>query len=160
RDSVWRESGIIDKFPAGGPPVRWRAAIGPGYSGPIVAQGRVYLTDRQMAREASNPTDPLERGAVRGSERVLCLNETDGQVLWHYEYECPYTVSYPAGPRVAPLVRDGKVFTLGAEGNLFCMDAKDGKIIWSKDFKKDFGVPTPLWGFAGHPLLDGNRLIC
>jgi outer membrane protein assembly factor BamB len=69
-------------------------------------------------------------------------------------------VSYPAGPRAAPLVSDGKVYSLGAEGNLFCLDAESGKIGWSHDFKKDFGVKTPLWGFAGHPFLDGRRLIC
>jgi outer membrane protein assembly factor BamB len=49
---------------------------------------------------------------------------------------------------------------LGAEGNLLCLDAATGKGIWSKDFKKDYGAKTPLWGFAGHPLLDGQRLIC
>ena len=73
---------------------------------------------------------------------------------------CSYTISYPAGPRVAPLVGKGKVYTLGAEGNLLCLDADKGTVLWSHDFKKDFGIKAPLWGFAGHPLLDGNRLIC
>jgi outer membrane protein assembly factor BamB len=59
-----------------------------------------------------------------------------------------------------PQVSQGKVYTLGAEGNLLCLDAKDGKVLWSHDFKKEFGIKAPLWGFAGHPLLDGNRLIC
>jgi outer membrane protein assembly factor BamB len=160
RDAVWRESGIVEKFPTNGPPVRWRASIGGGYAGPVVANGRVYVADRQLAQGASNPADPFERGVVRGFERVLCLSEADGQVLWKYEYECPYTISYPAGPRVAPLVSEGKVYTLGAEGNLFCLEATDGKVLWSHEFKKDFGIKAPLWGFAGHPLLDGNRLIC
>lgn len=160
RDSVWRESGIIETFPTNGPTVLWRTPVGGGYSGPVVAEGRVYLTDRQLAEGASNPADPFARGTIKGVERVLCLNEADGKLLWKYEYECPYTISYPAGPRVAPLVSDGKVFTLGAEGNLICLDAKSGKPVWSRDFKKDFGVKTPMWGFAGHPLLDGNRLIC
>ena len=160
RDSVWRESGIIEKFPTNGPPVLWRAKISGGYAGPSVAQGRVYVADRQLAQGASNPADPFARTVVHGFERVLCLNEADGEVLWKYEYECPYTISYPAGPRVMPQVSEGKVYALGAEGNLLCLDAVGGKLVWSHDFKKEFGIKAPLWGFAGHPLLDGNRLIC
>ena len=160
RDSVWRESGIVEKFPTNGPPVLWRAPIGGGYAGPVVAKGRVYVADRQLAQGVSNPADPFARAPIRGGERVLCLSEADGQVLWKHEYECPYTISYPAGPRVAPMVSGGKVYTLGAEGDLLCLDANKGTVLWSRDFKKDFGIKAPLWGFAGHPLLDGNRLIC
>ena len=160
RDSVWRESGIVEKFPTNGPPVRWRASVGGGYAGPSVANGRVYVADRQLVQAASNAADPADHGVTRSLERVLCLNETDGEVLWKYEYECPYTISYPAGPRVAPMVSEGKVYTLGAEGNLLCLEATGGKVLWSHDFKKEFGIKAPMWGFAGHPLLDGNRLIC
>jgi outer membrane protein assembly factor BamB len=160
RDSVWRESGIVEKFPTNGPPVRWRASVGGGYAGPSVANGRVYVADRQLVQAASSAADPADHGVTRSLERVLCLNETDGEVLWKYEYECPYTISYPAGPRVAPMVSEGKVYTLGAEGNLLCLDATGGKVLWSHDFKKEFGIKAPMWGFAGHPLLDGNRLIC
>ena len=160
RDSEWAETGILEKFPAEGPPLRWRAKIGSGYAGPAVAKGRVYVMDRVLAQDANNPTDPFQRGSITGGERVLCLNEADGKVLWQHEYDCAYTVSYPAGPRVAPLVSDEKVFTLGAEGNLYCLDAKSGRVFWSHDFKKELGIKTPMWGFAGHPLLHGNKLIC
>jgi outer membrane protein assembly factor BamB len=160
RDSVWRETGIVEKFPAGGPTVLWHSEIGAGYSGPAVASGHVYVTDRQLAAGANNPKDPFQRGVIRGSERVLCLTAAEGKTVWKYEYDCPYTVSYPSGPRVAPLVSGGKVFSLGAEGNLVCLDAADGKVKWSHDFKKDYQVKTPLWGFAGHPILQGNKLIC
>ncbi len=160
RDAVWRESGIVEEFPTNGPPLRWRAKIGGGYAGPSVANGRVYVADRQLAQDASNPSNPFERGLVRGLERVLCLSEADGQVLWKHEYECPYTISYAAGPRITPLVSGGKAYTLGAEGNLFCLDAIHGQVLWSRDFKKEFGIKAPMWGFAGHPLLEGNRLIC
>ena len=160
RDSVWRETGIVERFPTNGPPVRWRATIGAGYAGPVVANGRVYVADRRLAAGVSNPADPFDHNLIRGYERALCLNEADGQVVWKHEYECPYSISYPAGPRVAPLVSGGKVYTLGAEGNLLCLDAGSGEVLWSRDFKKDFGIKAPMWGFAGHPLLDGNRLIC
>jgi len=66
----------------------------------------------------------------------------------------------PAGPRTTPVISGGKIWTLGTEGHLFCLNASDGKVIWSREFKKDFGAKTPIWGFAANPLLDGNRLIC
>jgi outer membrane protein assembly factor BamB len=160
RDGVWRETGILEKFPPSGPKIKWRRNIGGGYTGPAVANGRIYVTDRQLAGGAKNPSDPFARGSIPGTERVLCLNEADGTLIWQHEYDCPYTVSYPAGPRATPLVSGGKVFTLGAEGHLFCFDASNGKVIWALDFKKEFNIPTPLWGFSAHPLLDGNKLIC
>ncbi len=160
RDGVWRESGILEKFPADGPTVRWRTPIGAGYSGPAVAEGRVFVMDRQLATAAANPSNAFERGRIPGSERVLCFNEPDGKLLWAHEYDCPYTVSYAAGPRTTPVVHAGRVYTIGSEGNLFCLDAATGKEVWSRDFKKDFSVQTPTWGFAGHPLVDGNKLIC
>src|SRR5215471_8975294 len=95
-DSVWRETGIVERFPTNGPPVVWRAEIGGGYAGPAVAKGYVYVTDRQLAKGTSNPNDPFARGTIPGSERILCLDERNGSVLWKYEYECPYTMSYAA----------------------------------------------------------------
>lgn len=160
RDGLWRETGIVKSFPAGGPPVRWRTPIGAGYTGPAVAGGRVFVTDRVLSQGAKNPANPFNRGVIPGKERVLCLDEATGKILWQHEYDCPYDVSYPAGPRATPVVSGGKVWTLGTEGHLFCLDAKDGKVIWSHEFKKDFNARTPLWGFAANPLLDGNKLIC
>lgn len=160
RDGVWRETGIIEKFPTNGLKFRWRVQIGSGYSGPAVAKGRVYVMDRQLAKGTSNPSSPWGRSEIPGNERVLCLNEVDGRILWQHEYDCPYTVSYASGPRVTPPVHEGKVYTLGSEGNLLCLDAEKGTVLWSRDFKKDFGIKTPMWGFAGHPLVDGKKLIC
>src|SRR6266446_4882154 len=59
RDGVWRETGIVEKFSAAGPKIRWRVAVGGGYAGPAVANGRVYVTDRQLATGASNPSNPF-----------------------------------------------------------------------------------------------------
>src|ERR1017187_243833 len=92
RDAIWRESGIVDKFPTNGPPILWRAKIGGGFAGPTVALGHVYVADRQLTRGASNDSDPTAPNPTRSLERVLCLNETDGLILWQYEYECPYTI--------------------------------------------------------------------
>jgi outer membrane protein assembly factor BamB len=160
RDDIWRETGIAHKLPAGGPPVRWRTPIGGGYSGPAVAEGRVYVMDRLVAKEAKSPNAPTARGGIPGSERVLCLNAADGKVLWTHSYDCPYTVSYPSGPRTTPTIHDHRVYTLGTEGNLLCLEAATGRVAWSRDFRKDYDAKPPIWGFAAHPLLDGRKLIC
>jgi outer membrane protein assembly factor BamB len=157
---VWRETGIVETFPTNGFQYRWRTAIGGGYTGPAIANGRVFVMDRQLAKDAKPPSNAFSRGEIHGSERVLCLDEASGKILWRHEYDCPYTVSYAAGPRATPLITDGKVYTLGAEGNLFCLDADKGRVNWAKDFKKEFHIKTPMWGFAGHPLAYGNEIIC
>lgn len=164
RDGVWHEKGIIDKFPEGGPKVRWRVPINPGYTGPAVVGGKVFVMDRVLAEGAKNHNESMiphrPSAGIPGTERVACYDAADGKVLWRYEYNCPYTVSYPAGPRTTPTVHDGLVYTLGTEGHLFCFQADTGKIVWSKDFGKEYGAKPPLWGHSAHPLIDGNKLIC
>lgn len=159
RDGVWRETGIIENFPAGGPKILWRAPIGAGYSGPSVAVGRVYVMDR-ILNQGQVLTDAPKRRPPNGKERVICLDESDGRLLWQHAYDCTYGIAYSAGPRVTPTVEGDRVYTLGAEGNLLCLDAASGRVIWQRDLKADYGVRSPVWGFAGHPLVDGDKLIC
>ena len=157
RDNVWREEGIVDKFPAEGPKVLWRAPVAGGYAGVAVAEGKVFVTDFVPGGEL--PGDNFERKTAAGTERVLCLDETTGKELWKYEIPVTYTISYPAGPRCTPTVDGDRVYTLGAEGNLLCLSVTDGRVIWAKDLKKDYETKAALWGWAGHPLVDGNRLF-
>lgn len=157
RDGVWRETGVIASIPAGGLPVKWRAPIGLGYSGPAVAGGKVYLMDyvRQSGETTNNSfnTDQLA-----GTERVLCLDAATGKILWKHEYPRPYKIAYSSGPRCTPTVDGDKVYALGAEGNLWCLDAATGRVIWSKDFTADYGAQTAVWGYASHPLIRGDML--
>jgi outer membrane protein assembly factor BamB len=161
RDSIWSETGIVRKFPEKGPPVVWRAPIAGGYSGPSVADGCVYVTDRILGKGAMNPADPFDnKVTVPSLERVHCLDAATGAEKWKYEYECPYRISYPAGPRAAPTVSGGKVYTVGAMGDLLCLDAAKGALIWSKNFPKDYDAKVPMWGFCCHPLVYQDLLIC
>jgi outer membrane protein assembly factor BamB len=161
RDGVWRETGIMEKLPPGGPKVRWRYPIGQGYSGPAVAHGKVIVTDRILAKGAANPDDAFDtKTKVESTERILCLDEGKGTLIWKYEYDCPYRISYPAGPRTTPVVTKDKVYALGAMGDLVCLDIKTGAKIWHKQLAQEYEMAVPMWGFAGHPLLDGDRLIC
>jgi len=164
RDSVWPETGIIEKFPEGGIKPEWRVKIAGGYSGPAVADGRVYvtdfLTDADVIAERSPQGPQGPQIAAAGKERLLCLDAKTGQELWKHEDARTYTISYPAGPRCTPTVSGGKVYTVGAQGDLLCLDAAKGTLLWSKNFGKDYGAKTPLWGFSSHPLVDGQKLIC
>ena len=157
RDNVWREKGIMEKFPAGGPKTLWRAKVAGGYAGPAVAGGKVFVTDFVTA---DNPkVDNFGRKELNGEERVICLNEADGKELWTYKYPVTYSISYPAGPRCTPSVDGGHVYTLGAEGHLGCFDIAKGKVVWFKDLKTEYKTKAALWGYAGHPLIDGDKLI-
>lgn len=159
-DGIWRESGIIATFPAGGPPVRWRVPIGAGYSSPAVADGRVVVLDRPESETRGNPGGALQRVAETGRERVQCFDAVTGKLQWTYEYPCAYYISYPAGPRASPAVAGNRVYTLGAEGDLHCLDVATGRVVWARSFKSDYGVTTQTWGFASPPLVDGDRVFC
>jgi outer membrane protein assembly factor BamB len=90
---------------------------------------------------------------------VLCLDEADGAIRWKYEYDCTYNVDRASGPRTTPVIHQGKVYTLGAEGHLLCINLETGAVVWSHDIKKEYDVESPMWGFAAHPLVDGQKLI-
>ena len=158
RDNVWREDGVLEALPAAGPRVVWRVPIAGGYAGAAVAGGRVFVTDYVTAADVKVAN--FERKASTGTERVLCLDEATGQLLWKHEYPVTYTIAYPAGPRCTPTVDGDRVYTLGAEGDLFCFDAATGKVVWSRDLKKDYATKAALWGWASHPLVDGEKLLC
>lgn len=173
RRPVWNEDRIVESFPEGGPPLRWKSKLGGGYSGPAVADGRVFVMDRSEASEDLQSGKLLHEGEapknynfvrrlLPGNERVLCLRETDGKQLWTHTYDCPYTsvAMYAIGPRCTPTVDGDRVYTLGAEGDLFCLSVLDGSVVWHRNFVNDFEIEIPEWGIAAHPLVDGDNLIC
>jgi outer membrane protein assembly factor BamB len=158
RDSVWHETGILAEFPAEGPRVLWRAPLHGGYTGPAVAEGRVFVMD--YVTEGDQTPSPDVRNELQGTERVICFDAATGEQLWAHTYSCNYQISYPAGPRATPTVAHGLVYALGAQGDLQCLEAESGKLVWERNFARDFQAETPIWGFSGHPLVDGENLIC
>jgi outer membrane protein assembly factor BamB len=146
RDGVWRETGVVEKFASDRLTPRWSAPIGSGYSGPTVADGRVFVTDRLV--------EPKQ------VERVHCFDWKTGESLWSYEYDCPYVnVSYTAGPRAAVSISDGRAYALGTMGHLHCFDAATGEVLWKKDLNEHYKIRMPIWGVAAAPLVDGDRVI-
>jgi len=146
RDGVWRESGILDQFESAQIPIKWRVPISSGYSGPTVAEGRVYVTDRVV--------EPKQ------VERVHCFAADDGRTLWSYTYEAPYrNVGYQAGPRASVTVHDGRAYSLGTMGHFYCFDAATGKVLWQHDLEREYQIEMPIWGISASPVVEGDVII-
>ena len=152
RLGVWTETGIVDRLPDQ-LKVAWRAPINSGYSGPAVADGRVFVTDWEE--------DPQSR-TMDGTERALALDEQTGEVIWTHEWPTTYRMlqaSYATGPRATPTADGDRVYVVGATGMLLCLDVETGEVVWAKDYVKDYGTSVPTWGITSSPLVDGDRLI-
>jgi outer membrane protein assembly factor BamB len=149
RDGAWNETGIMESFPPGGLKICWRVSVRRGWSSPIVAQGRVYVTDVELADH-------------KARERVLCFDEATGKLLWRHGYaaEYPDWAFDPSagGPRATPILRAGRLFTLGALGDLFCFDAVKGKVVWQKSLARDYEVKE-FTGITASPLIEDDLLI-
>lgn len=149
RDGVWKETGLIDRFDKDQIDIRWRQPLGPGYSGPTVAAGRVFVTDRQARPEQI--------------ERVHCFDWKAGTPLWTFAYPCEYTISYEAGPRASVTVQDDRAFALGAMGHLHCLDAATGTVVWKRDLNQEYSISKtgrmPIWGIASAPLIYEDLVI-
>src|SRR5712691_6877702 len=119
RDNVWAETGILETFPAEGLKPRWVAKVGPGWSSPVVAKGKVYVTDSELMKP-------------KAKERVHCFEEQTGKPLWTHSYDVIYPDwAFPErGPTATPIVQGGKLYTLGNKGDLCCLDALNGDLVW------------------------------
>ena len=145
-DGVWRETGIVQKFKSDRLERKWAVPIGAGYSGPTVAAGRVYVTDRLVS--------PSQQ------ERVHCFDATTGAAVWKFTYDCQYVkIGYQAGPRACVTIDGGKAYSLGAMGHAFCLDAADGHLIWKRDLNADYQIEMPIWGIAASPVIYRNLVI-
>ena len=157
RDGVYRETGIIEEVPESGLKIKWRKPIQGGYAGPAVADGRVFVFDYEK-ESGESFNNPGQRADLKGRERLTAFDAESGEVIWSHAYDCPYSISYPAGPRCTPTLDDDCVYILGSEGNLHCLRAKNGEVVWSRNLQTDLGASVPIWGFASHPLIDGDLL--
>lgn len=138
-DGTWHGPKLSAYWPDEGLPVAWRAPVGGGYAGVVVVDGRVLTMDRQ--------TEPRE------VERILAFDAGSGSPLWTHEYPVAYgDLDYGTGPRAAPTVHQGRVYTLGAMGHARCLDVQSGSVHWQHDFVQ-LGAEIPTWGLAASPVI-------
>jgi outer membrane protein assembly factor BamB len=149
RDSVWSETGVLQSFPSEGLTIRWRAPVAAGHSSPVVAAGRVFVTDGRSRKP-------------KAWERVQCFDEKTGKEVWSYsdQVACPDDLDerIPYGPCATPVVESGRVFTIGSTGHLVCLDARHGGLIWERELDKEYAlVDSP--NLTSCPLIEGGLLI-
>src|SRR5882724_4257080 len=123
---------LTNSWPKEGPAKVWEKKIGQGFSGPVVAAGKLILFHR--------PGD---------QETVECLDATNGKSLWQKDYPASFRDelrSEDDGPRSTPSIADNQVFTFGAEGMLNCWSLATGEKIWSVDAKARFGASKGFFG--------------
>lgn len=157
RDGVYHEDGIIESIPAAGLKVKWRQPIAAGYAGPAVADGKVIVFD-YVKSTGDFLNNPDQRVRLQGAERVTVMDAVTGQQIWQKQYECPYSISYPSGPRCTPTVDGDRVYTLGSQGDLQCRSMADGEIVWQSNLKQQFNAEILIWGMSAHPLIHGDLL--
>jgi outer membrane protein assembly factor BamB len=125
--------------------IRWMEPVGEGHGGPVVANGKVFL----------------HFGTPRKFEETIAAFDVDtGKQLWKYTYprkEAKF--QFGNGPRGAPCVHDGKVYTFGITSILTCVDAKDGKLLWQIDTAKTYKAPTLFFGSSCSPIVVGEHVI-
>ena len=144
--------GLADAWPASGPPVLWQRPLGLGHSSIVAADGRLFTLYRP-GREISRT------GPWQAEEIVVALNAKTGETLWEHRYPSePFDFTQGPGPHSTPLVIGDRVFATGTNKQVHALDARTGKVIWTRDLVKDLGAPPRLIrpavkaGYAVSPL--------
>lgn len=142
-DGVSNETGVADTWPAEGPPRLWARGLGQGYSGFVVAEGRVYTQRQTLA-----------------GQFLLCLDPETGQTLWEQRYDWPWQPkgAYP-GPYASPTWYQGKVYYASPSGLVGCVDAHTGAALWSRNVRDDFQGKGTDFGYAATPLVEAGRVF-
>lgn len=147
RNAISKEIGLLKEWPKEGPPLAWKiAGLGGGDSAPSIAAGRIYGM------------------ANRGEDEVVwALSEQDGRELWVTRLG-PASKQQPSqskeGPACTPTVDGGLLYVEGLGGDVACLQANDGKLVWRRSLTADFGGRVPMWSYRESPLIDGDKLIC
>jgi len=143
RNSTSPEKGLLRSWPQKGPEVLWTVAVGIGYGGPVIKDGKVYLLDRDD----------------KVGDQLRCLDLSKGNELWSFAYEAPGRVMFP-GSRSVPTLDGSHVYSCGPYGDLYCIDINTHKPVWNKNVWKDFGGGRiPIWAITQCPLVYGDLLI-
>lgn len=129
----------------GGPTEVWRQPTGIGYSSPIVADSRLIVHSR-----------------IADEEVVRCRSVDDGSVHWEHTSPTKFVCDWPpysSGPYSTPTIHGGRVYSLGAEGVLCCLELTSGDVVWQRNLMADYDVPAGTFAVGHSPLVIGDRMI-
>ena len=142
RDGRYEELPVIATWPAGGLTPIWKQPIGIGYASFTVAEGSAYTIEQRRRQEV-----------------VTAYDLNTGRELWMQGWNAEYSDSTGDGPRSTPTWDDGRLYALGATGELRCLDAKTGSVIWGKNILSENGASNLPWAMAASPLIVDDKVI-
>jgi len=143
RDGISKETGLLKQWPATGPALVWKATgAGGGYSSLAISGGRIFTM-----------------GVRAGRENVIAFDVATGKELWATPHGAVFSNDRGDGPRGTPTVDGDRLYALGGNGDLSCMDTKTGKIVWTLNILQKFGGENPKWGISESPLVIGEKVL-
>jgi len=143
RDGISKETGLLKEWPSQGPPLVWKTnGTGQGYSSMAISEGRLFTM------------------GIRGnSEFVIAFDVATGRPLWVRPHGTPFRNDRGDGPRGTPTVDGDRLYTLGANGDLSCLEVNTGHIVWSLNVLQKFSASNIHWGLSESPLVLGDRVL-
>jgi outer membrane protein assembly factor BamB len=143
RDGKSAETGLLKTWPAEGPPAAWRTAgAGIGYSSFSASGGRIYTI-----------------GGRAQQELVIAFDANSGKRVWETPIGALFSNDRGDGPRSTPTIDGERMYALGGNGDLACLDVKTGKPLWTKNLIRDFNGSNNYWGLSESPLVVDDRLL-
>lgn len=141
RDGKYEEP-VSTNWPAEGLPRLWKQPVGVGHASFVVADGKAYTIEQR-----------------RGQEVAAAYDLNSGRELWTQKWNAQYTNSTGDGPRATPTWDQGRIYALGATGELRCLDANSGAVIWGKNILSDNQASNLEWAMAASPLVVDDKVI-
>lgn len=142
RDGNYEATQVLTSWPSGGLSPVWKQPIGVGYSSFAVADGRAYTIEQR-----------------RGQEVVTAYDVGTGREIWTQAWNALYSDSTGDGPRATPTWDNGRIYALGATGELRCLDANNGTVIWGRNILSDNQASNLPWAMAASPLVVDDKVI-
>jgi outer membrane protein assembly factor BamB len=133
---------VLTQWPAGGLTPIWKQPIGVGYASFVIADGRAFTIEQR-----------------RGQEVVTAYDVASGRELWKQGWNALYSDATGDGPRATPTWDDGRIYALGATGELRCLDAKTGVIAWGRSILAENQASNLSWAMAASPLVVDDKVI-
>lgn len=142
RDGRYDEASVSTNWPAAGLPVLWKQPVGVGHASFVVADGKAYTIEQR-----------------RNQEVVAAYDMNNGHELWTQKWNAEYTDSTGDGPRATPTWDQGRLYALGATGELRCLDANSGAVVWGKNILNDNQSKNLPWAQAASPLIVDDKVV-
>jgi len=142
RDGKYEEAGVATNWPAGGLPVLWKQPVGIGHASFVAADGKAYTIEQRRSQEV-----------------VAAYDINNGRELWTQKWSAEYNDETGDGPRATPTWDQGRIYALGATGELRCLDANNGNVFWGKNILSDNGASNLQWAQAASPLIVDDKVV-